>query len=43
MNPTVATDDLAISAPNIVQKERDKLTEYHARTEKLKEQIERLG
>jgi valyl-tRNA synthetase len=38
------TGDFANKAPaNVVQKERDKLTDYRARAEKLREQIERLG
>jgi hypothetical protein len=28
---------------NVVQKERDKLVDFQARAEKLREQIERLG
>lgn len=36
--------DFATKAPApVVQKERDRLTEFQARAEKLKEQIERLG
>ena len=36
--------DFANKAPvNVVQKERDKLTDFQARAEKLREQIERLG
>lgn len=38
------SSDFAAKAPApVVQKERDKLTDYQAKAEKLKEQIERLG
>ena len=38
------SSDFATKAPApVVQKERDKLTDFRARAEKLNEQIERLG
>jgi valyl-tRNA synthetase len=38
------SSDFAAKAPApVVQKERDKLADFQARAEKLREQIERLG
>ena len=40
----VVSSDFANIAPaNVVQKERDRLADFHIKAEKLREQIERLG